>query len=71
MKHVCPLVSSAHFSAATATASEYFLFALYCSAPPVFFIFLQSSVVPAVPMLLLAFRPAVACAAAAAFLPQG
>ena len=42
MKHVCPLVSSAHASAATDTASAYFLFALYCSAPPAFLIFLQS-----------------------------
>ena len=33
---------SAHAVAATATASEYFLFALYCSAPPAFLIFLQS-----------------------------
>merc|ERR1711965_240294 len=41
MKHVCPFVSSAHFSTATATASAYFVFALYCSAPPAFFIFLQ------------------------------
>ena len=36
------LVSSAHFSAAGALASAYFLFALYCSAPPERFIFLQS-----------------------------
>merc|ERR1712159_657067 len=42
MKHVCPLVSSAHASAATDTASAYFLFAVYCSAPPAFLIFLQS-----------------------------
>ena len=42
MWHVWPFVSSAHFSAATATASVYFLFALYCSAPPERFIFLQS-----------------------------
>ena len=39
-------MSSAHASAATATASVYFLFALYCSAPPAFFIFLQSASCP-------------------------
>ena len=61
-----PLVSSAHFSSATATASLYFLLAWYCSAPPPF---LAELVVPAFfPVLHLAFRPTVACAAAAAFL---
>ena len=58
--------------AATATASAYFLFALYCSAPPAFFIFLQSWSWPALfPVLHLAFGPTVARAAAAAFLAQG
>ena len=72
MKHVWPFVSSAHASAATATASVYFVFALYCSAPPAFFIFLQKRVVAAfLPVFLLAGRSAVARAAAAAFLAQG
>merc|ERR1712155_238336 len=41
MKHVWPLVSSAHASTATATASLYFLSALYCSALPPRCIFLH------------------------------
>ena len=59
-------------SAATATASAYFVLALYCSAPPAFFIGLQSlSWPPSFPVLFLALGTAVARAAAAAFLAQG
>ena len=40
-QHFCPFVSSAHASTATATASLYFLSALYCSALPPRCIFLH------------------------------
>ena len=65
-------MSSAHASAATATASVYFSFALYTSAPPAFFYFFTELVMAAsLPVLFLALGAAVACAAAAAFLAQG